>query len=134
MSFLSTVEQYQDVDLARFFDQVDDSAIERGLTSDRPSATDFLALLSPRAAGHLEAMAQRAHELTVRNFGRTIQMFIPLYLANHCNNPVSYTHLQSPTDRHRQVCRPRAHPENAGRQRLATDHRRIAPDRPERTR
>ena len=90
MSFLSTVEQYQDVDLARFFDQVDDSAIERGLTSDRPSATDFLALLSPRAAGHLEAMAQRAHELTVRNFGRTIQMFIPLYLANHCNNQCAY--------------------------------------------
>ena len=90
MSFLSTVEQYQDFDFSSFFDQVSDSAIERSLVCDKPSVTDFMNLLSPRAAGHLEAMAQRAHELTVRQFGRTIQMFIPLYLANHCNNQCAY--------------------------------------------
>ena len=90
MSFINVVEQYERFDLAGFFAQVGDAEIERALTAARPQLGDFLALLSPRAAGHLEAMAQRAHELTVRQFGRTIQMFIPLYLANHCNNRCAY--------------------------------------------
>lgn len=90
MSFLATVEQYQDHDFTGAFAAVTDAAIERALASNKPGINDFLALLSPRGAGHLEAMAQRAHELTVRQFGRTIQMFIPLYLANHCNNQCAY--------------------------------------------
>lgn len=90
MSFLATVEQYQDFDFSAFFAQLSDLAIERSIACDKPGLVDFLNLLSPRAANHLEAMAQRAHELTVRQFGRTIQMFIPLYLANHCNNQCAY--------------------------------------------
>jgi 2-iminoacetate synthase len=35
-------------------------------------------------------MARKAHQLTVQYFGRTIQMFIPLYISNHCNNQCAY--------------------------------------------
>lgn len=90
MSFIKTLEQYRDVDCAGFFDRVTDESIERSLTADRLRPLDLLTLLSPRAAGHLEAMAHRAHRLTVQQFGRTIQMFIPLYLSNHCTNGCAY--------------------------------------------
>jgi 2-iminoacetate synthase len=49
---------------------------------------EFAALLEPSAP--LEAMAQRAHELTLRHFGRTIRLFAPLYLSNECINICRY--------------------------------------------
>lgn len=90
MSFYEVVTQYRDVDVPHFFDQVSEADIQRALTKEKPGAMEFLALLSPRAAGHLEAMARKAHQLTVQYFGRTIQMFIPLYISNHCNNGCAY--------------------------------------------
>ena len=35
-------------------------------------------------------MAQRAHELTIRHFGRVIRLFAPLYLSNECINICKY--------------------------------------------
>lgn len=62
----------------------------RALAASRPGPADLAALLSPAAMPYLEDMAQRAHELAVRHFGRTIQLFTPLYLANHCTNQCRY--------------------------------------------
>jgi 2-iminoacetate synthase len=90
MSFYKVVEQYRDFDVPNFFDQVSDEDIIRSLVKEKPGPMDFLTLLSPRADGHLEAMAHKAHQLTVQYFGRTIQMFIPLYISNHCNNGCAY--------------------------------------------
>jgi 2-iminoacetate synthase len=60
------------------------------MARSRLSERDYLVLLSPRAEGHLEEMAQRAHRLTVRHFGRVIQLYTPLYLSNHCVNSCLY--------------------------------------------
>lgn len=90
MSFLATLDQYADFDFAGHFGQVSDADIEQSLARAQPGVMDFLNLLSPRAAGHLEAMAQLAHQRTVQQFGRTIQLFIPLYLSNHCTNQCAY--------------------------------------------
>jgi 2-iminoacetate synthase len=90
MSFYQIVEQYRGFDFQQFFDQVTDEAIEQSLSREKPWAIDFLTLLSPRAAGYLEPMAQKAHQLTVQYFGRTIQLFIPLYISNHCANQCAY--------------------------------------------
>ncbi|MBQ9452081.1 MAG: 2-iminoacetate synthase ThiH [Desulfovibrio sp.] len=51
---------------------------------------DFLILLSPAAAPHLEAMARRAHELTLRYFGRAVNIFTPLYISDVCTNQCRY--------------------------------------------
>lgn len=51
---------------------------------------DFKALISPAASPHLEQMAQISHELTQKRFGKTIQMYIPLYLSNECQNICTY--------------------------------------------
>lgn len=62
----------------------------RTLAAEKLSETDFLVLLSPMAAGSLEQMAKKAHELTVQYFGRTIQLYIPLYISNFCANECVY--------------------------------------------
>ena len=54
------------------------------------SPEDFLVLLSPAAAEHLEAMAQKAHELTLRYFGRAVSIFTPLYISDVCTNQCRY--------------------------------------------
>jgi 2-iminoacetate synthase len=35
-------------------------------------------------------MAQRAQALTRRHFGRTIQLYAPLYLSNYCSGGCAY--------------------------------------------
>ena len=51
---------------------------------------DFLTLLSPAAAPHLELLARRAHELTLRFFGRAVHIFTPLYISDVCTNQCRY--------------------------------------------
>ena len=48
------------------------------------------ALLSPAAEELLEEMAKASHELTLKYFGRTIQLYTPLYLSSHCDNSCLY--------------------------------------------
>jgi len=51
---------------------------------------DLAALLSPAAAPFLEEMAQLSHRLTVERFGRTMQLYAPMYLTNVCSNICTY--------------------------------------------
>jgi len=90
MSFIDIVEKYEDFDFEGFFGQVRDRDVECALAKEKMEPMDFLALLSPTAAGHLEPLAQRARRLTVQYFGRTIQLFIPLYISNYCSNQCLY--------------------------------------------
>ncbi len=66
--------------------------MERALS--RPNGTltdtDMLALLSPAAAPYLELMARRSRALTEQRFGKTISMFIPMYITNSCTNSCVY--------------------------------------------
>ncbi|MCC8112520.1 MAG: 2-iminoacetate synthase ThiH [Bacteroidales bacterium] len=48
--------------------------------------TDFMALISPAAVPYLEQMAQLALRFTQERFGRTISMYIPMYVSNRCTN------------------------------------------------
>ncbi len=54
------------------------------------SLEDFAALLSPAAEPFLEEMAVQANRLTRKRFGKTIQMFVPMYLSNECQNICTY--------------------------------------------
>src|SRR3954468_11462439 len=50
----------------------------------------FERLIAPKTDLELEALAQRAHALTLRYFGRTMRLFAPLYLSNECINNCRY--------------------------------------------
>lgn len=58
----------------------------------------FSELLSFEAEKRLEEMAQQAHNLTLNNFGRTIQLFTPMYLSNYCQNQCAYCGFNSLND------------------------------------
>lgn len=64
--------------------------VEKALSANRRTLEDFKALISPAAAPYLEQMAQLSHQLTQKRFGKTIQLFVPMYLSNECNNICTY--------------------------------------------
>jgi 2-iminoacetate synthase len=64
--------------------------VERALNSKKRNLEDFKALISPAAEPYLEQMAQMSHKLTQKRFGKTIQMYIPMYLSNECQNICTY--------------------------------------------
>lgn len=90
MSFYRVIEAYQGFDFHGFFEKVHENDILRALEKEKLGPHDFLTLLSPKAMPYLEAIAQKAHQLTVQYFGRTIQLFIPLYISNYCTNECIY--------------------------------------------
>ncbi|MEI7802973.1 MAG: 2-iminoacetate synthase ThiH, partial [Bacteroidota bacterium] len=51
---------------------------------------DFAALISPAAKNHLPEMINKSFALTRKRFGKAIQMYIPMYLSNECNNVCTY--------------------------------------------
>ena len=51
---------------------------------------DFMALISPAADPYIENMAQLSHKYTMERFGKTISMYIPLYVSNACSNYCVY--------------------------------------------
>ncbi len=67
-----------------------DSQVETALRKNKIDLYDFAALLSPAAEKYLEPMAQIAHNITVRRFGKTIKLYAPLYLSNECSNSCIY--------------------------------------------
>lgn len=65
--------------------------VELALTkTGKRTLEDFKALISPAATGYLERMAQLSHSITQKRFGKTLQMYIPLYLSNECQNICTY--------------------------------------------
>lgn len=73
----------------------------RALAKRRCDVDDFMALISPAAAPHLEQMARLSQKYTLERFGNTIQMFIPLYTTNSCTNSCVYCgfHVSNPMKR-----------------------------------
>jgi len=55
-----------------------------------PSPAYLPTLLSEEAAGQLEALAQRAREVTLQRFGRAVRLFAPLYVSNACLSTCTY--------------------------------------------
>jgi 2-iminoacetate synthase len=96
VSFLTHLE---DLPLASILEAAQDASgadVERALSSDSLDLHDFAALLSPEADSRLERMARRSREITMRRFGRTIQMFAPLYLSNECVETCTYCSFARP--------------------------------------
>lgn len=64
--------------------------VERALANSRRTLDDFKALISPAAGAYLEPMARLSQQLTQKRFGKTVQLYAPLYLSNECQNICTY--------------------------------------------
>ena len=58
--------------------------VQNALNKDRIDFYDYAALLSPAALPFLEKMAEKAQLCTRKQFGNTIALFTPIYIANYC--------------------------------------------------
>ncbi|MCX7781715.1 MAG: 2-iminoacetate synthase ThiH [Negativicutes bacterium] len=94
MSFYAEIAKLRTFDFEAFFERVGEKDVAAALAKDRLNYLDYLTLLSPAAALHLETIAQKAHQVTIRQFGRTMLLFTPLYLANYCVNQCVYCGFQ----------------------------------------
>lgn len=81
---LSTIENSQ---ISTSYNQGD---FEYVMGKDLLNLNDLKVLLSKLTDDKLEAMATRVNEERIRNFGRTIQLYTPLYLRNFCENQCVY--------------------------------------------
>ncbi|WP_405377843.1 2-iminoacetate synthase ThiH [Nonlabens sp. Asnod3-A02] len=78
-----------DITLKNIYDK---TALEvsAALSKDKLDMEDFKALLSPAAQPFIEEMAQKSQLLTKKRFGNTMQMYVPMYLSNECQNICTY--------------------------------------------
>ena len=78
-----------------------DADVRRALAKQHLNIDDFMALVSPAADKYLEQMARLSRHITRERFGNTINMFIPIYIANSCSNSCVYCgfHVQNPMKR-----------------------------------
>ncbi len=90
MAFIDQIEK-SDWNLiqASIYAKTEDD-VRLALGKSKRDLEDFKALISPAAAPFLEQMAVLSHQLTQKRFGKTVQMYIPMYLSNECQNICTY--------------------------------------------
>jgi len=90
MSFYNEYLRYTATEIDAVLENTTADQVLQIVGKERLTVMDFLALLSPVAQEHLEIMAQKAHALTVRQFGRVIVLYTPMYLSDYCSNHCTY--------------------------------------------
>lgn len=87
------IDELNKYDIGQLVDRSNNASkadVARALSSERITIDDMLALLSPAAEGFIEEMAQRSRRITLARFGKTIQLYAPIYLSNFCVNSCVY--------------------------------------------
>lgn len=54
------------------------------------SEKEFVQLLLPKTKEELHILANQAHNISLKKFGKTISLYAPLYLSNECQNKCAY--------------------------------------------
>jgi 2-iminoacetate synthase len=90
MSFKTIFDTYSWDEVKQSIYSKTEADVLDALHKERRTLEDFKALISPAASGYLEQLAQLSHRITRKRFGNTIQLYIPLYLSNECQNICTY--------------------------------------------
>jgi 2-iminoacetate synthase len=90
VSFLNELQQWPTSRVEALIAEARPGDVERAITRPERTLEDLAALLSPHAVPRLEVMAREAQRLTRWHFGRTIGLYVPLYLSNVCGADCSY--------------------------------------------
>ena len=82
---------------------VDDVLNRASISPALLSPKDLGILISPIAARRLEEMALLAKSITDRRFGKTISLYIPMYIGNACTNKCVYCGFNHDNDFNRTI-------------------------------
>ncbi|MBD5231596.1 MAG: 2-iminoacetate synthase ThiH [Bacteroidales bacterium] len=93
--FAQEIERYDWEDTIRAVEGATDADVRRVLAKaagrrGRLTPEEFGVLISPAADPFLEQMARMAMEATRRRFGKTMSLYIPMYVSNACTNKCVY--------------------------------------------
>ncbi|MCM1355119.1 MAG: 2-iminoacetate synthase ThiH [Staphylococcus sp.] len=88
--FSDELKKYDWDETTRFIQSRTTAHVEAALRKENLSVEDFMALISPAAEPYLEQMARLSHRYTLERFGKTISMYIPMYVSNACTNHCVY--------------------------------------------
>ena len=86
MLFSEELEKYSWDEITKQIYAKTEADVARALTQEHLQIEDFMALISPAAERYLEEMAVRSRMYTQQRFGKTISMYIPMYITNSCTN------------------------------------------------
>jgi 2-iminoacetate synthase len=89
-SFKTIFEQYSWEETSNKIYSKTAEDVENALSATKRTLDDFMALISPAAEPYLEQMAHLSRALTLKRFGKTMQLYIPMYLSNECQNICTY--------------------------------------------
>ncbi|MDE6143788.1 MAG: 2-iminoacetate synthase ThiH [Muribaculaceae bacterium] len=68
-----------------------DRVLSKAGSNKKPlSPEDFAILVSPAASRRIEEMAALSNRFTTERFGKTISLYIPMYVGNACTNKCVY--------------------------------------------
>lgn len=90
MSFYDVIQKYDSQQVLADIEAMAAADVRRALATEKIDHHDYMALLSPAAEPFLEEIARKAHEITLRRFGRTVLLYAPIYLSNECHNGCLY--------------------------------------------
>jgi len=90
MSFYQELRTYSDFPFVDFYKNISLEQARSAVAADAHTPEMLLALLSEPAGSLLEDMGQKAHVLTLQHFGKTIQLYTPLYISDFCENECLY--------------------------------------------
>lgn len=80
------------------YDTVTDNQIIQALNNKNPTIEDFIALTSDKGIEYLEELATKSKNITEERFGKTIQLFTPLYFSSECSNKCTYCSFSMDND------------------------------------
>lgn len=93
--YADIIGHYDWDETVRMVEQASAADVERAIRKARLNATplspeDFAALISEAAAPRIDEMAALSRHFTAERFGKTISLYIPMYVGNACTNKCVY--------------------------------------------
>lgn len=93
--FADVIGEYDWDETVRLVESATEADVDRVLAkarrnSQRLTPEDFAMLISTAAASRIEEMAALSSRFTGERFGKTISMYIPMYVGNACTNKCVY--------------------------------------------
>ncbi|MCM1153230.1 MAG: 2-iminoacetate synthase ThiH [Muribaculum sp.] len=93
--YADIIDRYDWDETVRLVADATDADVRRVLAKARRnvkplSPEEFAILISEAAAPYLQEMASLANHFTAERFGKTISMYIPMYVGNACTNKCVY--------------------------------------------
>lgn len=92
--FRDKLNQYQWDVVSASLASIQQADVERLLSlaiqANKTDIDTFLALISPAALPFLDTMATYSQRITQARFGKNMQLYIPMYLSNECQNICTY--------------------------------------------